>query len=364
MTYNKKTPYNDLPLLPKNTDLKGERFLPLLIKARAEIAELKGYLHSIPTNPMLIISPSILRESVASSEIEDIHTTLVDVLQTQLLTEEIKKGSGADKEVLRYRDALIWGFENLKEKSLSTRLIFGVHKKLIPDMSEDYRRDQNYIAERSTGEILYTPPSTNEIARLMYDWENFVNDAKNEQIDPLIKCAIAHYQFEAIHPFSDGNGRTGRILIVLQLVKENLLQLPALFISGYLIKNRSEYYRQIRQVTDTGKWDEYTSFMLTAFYRQAQETKRALLFAKIAYDSFKATIKKDFAGFYSADLINILFSFPVINPSKLAEELSIHRVTASKYLKAMTKAGLLKEKKSGIYHFYVNYKLLDAMQNK
>ncbi|MEO8637944.1 MAG: Fic family protein [Candidatus Taylorbacteria bacterium] len=362
MTFNKNHPYDDLPKLPPTSDLRAERFSSALVKARAELAELKGYLHSIPTNPMLIISPSILRESIASSEIEDIHTTLVDVLQTQLLSDEIK-GSGADKEVLRYRDALVWGFEKMNETSISTRLILGVHKKLMPHLPEEYRKDQNYIVDRALGEKLYTPPSPTEISRLMYNWENFVNNSV-DHLDPLIKCAIAHYQFEAIHPFADGNGRTGRILIVLQLIKEGLLPLPTLFISGYLIKHRSDYYKHLREITYSGEWGGYISFMLDAFYHQAFETKRVLLSAKYAYDSFKKILKIEHSSIYSADLVNSLFSFPVINPNKLAKELGTHRVTASKYLKAMTKAGLLREYKSGTYHLYLNFRLMDAMQNK
>lgn len=363
MTFNKDYPFNDLPLLPPTKSLHSTLFTDALIKARTEIAELKGYLHSMPIDPMLVISPSILRESLASSEIENIHTTLADVLQAQLLMDDTKKGSGADKEVLRYRSALIWGFEKLNEYSLSTRLIVGIQHKLLPQKREGYKREQNFIGEQATGEIIYTPPSPNEMNRLMHNWENFVNQT-DDTLDPLVRCAIAHYQFESIHPFEDGNGRTGRILIVLHLIKEGLLLLPTFFISGYLIQHRNAYYTHLREVTKSNSWDEYILFMLDAFYRQAKETKRVILSAKEAYDTFKNSLKTNYPDLYSTDLVNALFKYPIINPGKLAEELGIHRVTSGKYLKEMSTKGLLKEMKSGTYHLYINHSLLDAMHKK
>ena len=363
MTFNKDYPFNDLPLLPSMVNINNETFSSELIKARAEIAELKGYLHSLPIDPMLIISPSILRESLASSEIENIHTTLADVLQAQLLLDDAKSGSGADKEVLRYRDALMWGFEHLNEYGLSTRLILGIQHELLPQKREGYKREQNYIADSVTGEIIYTPPGPTEMDRLMYNWEIFSNK-KDDKFDPLIRCAIAHYQFESIHPFEDGNGRTGRILTVLQLINEDLLPLPTFFISGYLIQNRISYYKHLREVTANNSWSGYISFMLEAFYNQAKETKRVVLSAKKEHGNFKEFLKINYPNLYSADLVNALFRYPIINPGKLADELGVHRVTAGRYLKEMTAKGLLTETKSGTYHLYINHRLLDVMHNK
>ncbi len=363
MTFNKDYPFNDLPLIPPTEGINIEDFSSELIKARAEIAELKGYLHSLPIDPMLIISPSILRESLASSEIENIHTTLADVLQAQLLLEDVKQGSGADKEVLRYRDALMWGFKHLEEYGLSTRLILGIQHRLLPQKREGYKRDQNFIVDGLTMEKIYTPPSPTEMNRLMYNWENFTN-SKDDKLDPLIRCAISHYQFECIHPFEDGNGRTGRILVVLQLVNEGLLGLPTFFISGYLIQNRVAYYKYLREVTANNQWEGYISFMLEAFYHQAKETKRVVLSAREEHSNFKKLLKIDYPNLYSADLVNALFKYPIINPGKLAEELGVHRVTASRYLKEMTAKGLLRETKLGTYHLYINHRLLDVMHNK
>lgn len=363
MTFNKDYSFNDLPLLPPELALDLVALTPKLVQARTEIAELKGYLHSLPIDPMLIISPSILRESLASSEIEDIHTTLADVLQAQLLFDDDKNVSRADKEVLQYRNALMWGFKHLEDHGLSTRLILGIQHKLLPQKREGYKRDQNFIVDAATRQLIYTPPSPTEMDRLMYNWENFTND-KADELDPLIRCAISHYQFESIHPFEDGNGRTGRILVVLQLVNEGLLPLPTFFISGYLIQNRIAYYKHLREVTATNSWDGYISFMLEAFYHQAKQTKKVVLSAKGEHSAFKSLLKTNYPNLYSADLVNALFRYPIINPGKLAEELGVHRVTAARYLKEMTTKGLLKETKVGTYHLYINHRLLDVMHNQ
>jgi Fic family protein len=197
-----------------------------------------------------------------------------EALQAQLFPEAEQKKP--NKEVLRYRNAIVWGFENLKKVPISTRLILGIHKKLLSDQSSGYRKTQNRIANSATGAVIYTPPAANELPRLLGNWEQFVN-REEDGIDPLVKVAIAHYQFEAIHPFGDGNGRTGRILMVLQLIQQKLLALPILYVSGYINKNRSEYYRLLLAVRADEGWYNLILYMLKAFHQQAQETKSTLL---------------------------------------------------------------------------------------
>ena len=175
-----------LPFLPPKIDFKNPVFMPWLLKARTEMAELKGYSASMP-NPMLLISPAVIKESVASSNIENINTTIVEVLQNQLFPEAEQRKP--DKEVLRYRDAVLWGFENLKTFPVVTRLILGIHKKLIPQGHGEYRKLQNQIKNMTTGDVLYMPPASSEIPRLMSNWEKMMNES-NEELDPLIKCAI------------------------------------------------------------------------------------------------------------------------------------------------------------------------------
>jgi len=227
MPFDVNKPF-ELPLLPP-ASLKNEQFVDVLLKTRTELGELNGYSRSLP-NPLLLLSPAVLRESVASSNIENINTTMEQALQMQLSPESERKAP--DKEVLHYRDAILWGFESLKRLPLSTRIILGAHKRLIPQHSNGYRKTQNKITNSVTGEVFYTPPPAQAIRNLMSNWESFVNGGQGS-LDPLVRCAVAHYQFEAIHPFGDGNGRVGRILIVLSLVQSKLLSLPILYVSGY-----------------------------------------------------------------------------------------------------------------------------------
>lgn len=356
MSFTPTYPYQ-LPLLPPKANLKNPAFTDLIIKARTELAELKGYSFSMP-NPMLLISPAIIKESVASSNIENINTTVVDVLQNQLFPEDER--TIADKEVLRYRDAVLYGFSNLKKISISTRLILGIEKELLPESRGEYRKQQNQIINSTSKEVLYTPPVASGIPHLIGNWENFVN--QEDDIDPLVKCAIAHYQFEAIHPFEDGNGRTGRILMVLHLIQSEILTLPILYISGYINQNRSEYYRYLRMVTTDGNWDDFIVFMLKGFYLQAKDTKEMLFKIMLLLKEFKDTVRKDHKKIYSAELVEMLFSYPIITPVRLAKELNTHYTTTSRHLWQLAKAGLLKADKYGKYQLFINERLLKLMK--
>lgn len=359
MLFNKENPY-DLPLLPPKAELNSPKFKDVLLEARVALAELKGYSFSMP-NPLLLLSPAILRESIASSEIENIHTTIIDVLQNQLFPE--KEQRETDKEVLRYRDAVLWGYEHLKEYPVSTRLILGIQKRLIPSHHGEYRQLQNRIVNDKTKETIYTPPVARDIPMLMSNWETFINDDSGG-IDPLIKASVAHYQFEAIHPFGDGNGRTGRMLMVLYLIRKNILNWPILYISGYINSNRSEYYELLNNITHKQSWDDFIIFMLKGFYSQAKSTGNLLMHIMSLYDSFKAKLKTEHRKIYSADLVDILFSFPIITPLKLGKELGTHYATASRYLIQLSKAGILDERKAGKYHLFINKALIKIIQGK
>lgn len=352
-------PHN-LSHLPPEIDLKDQELLELVIKARSELGELKGYSYSMP-NPMLLLSPAIIKESLASSEIENINTTIINVLENQLFPEIEQKQP--DKEVLRYRDAIIEGFSNLSNVSLSTRLILRIQKTLLPETKGEYRNLQNGIENTATKEIIYVPPIAARIPDYMNNLEKFMNNEMLETVDPLIKCAISHYQFEAIHPFNDGNGRTGRILMVLNLIHADILTLPILYISGYINKNKSEYYRLLLEVTKKNNWKEYLQFMLKGFYLQAQATKKLLFAIMNLYREYRRSIKEKHRKIYSADLVEALFTYPIITPNKLAQEMGIHYTTATRYLEELRKASYLEEKKLGRYHFYINSKLLDILHS-
>jgi Fic family protein len=356
MSFDPTYPHRLAPLPPK-PPVNNADFGDLLIRARVELAQLKGASGQIP-NPLLLIAPVIIRESVASSNIENINTTLADVLQWQLFPEAEQREP--DKEVLRYHEAMIWGFDHYEKYALSSRLITGIQSRLMPDGNGQYRREQNQIANFATRESLYTPPIASDIPALIGNWENYVN-ATDESVDPLIRAAIAHYQFEAIHPFRDGNGRTGRILMVLQLIQSGLLQFPILYISGYINQNRSEYYRRLRGVTTDGNWHDFIEYMLEGFYVKAAETHQDLTNITRLFNEVKAQLKSENNKIYSADLVEALFTYPVITPTKLASQLNKHYTTTSKYLAQLTEMGILKEAIVGKYHLFANHKLLKIL---
>ncbi len=332
--------------------------MPWLIKARTELGELKGYSHALP-NPMLLLSPAIIRESVASSGIENINTTIEKVLEQQLFPETEQKPE--NKEVLRYRDAILWGFESMKKLPIGNRLILGIHQKLLGERSHGYRSTQNKIENSGTGEVLYTPPPPIEIGRLIGNWENYIHQY-DDSIDPLIKCAVAHYQFEAIHPFGDGNGRAGRILMVLYLVQTGLLNYPILFISGFINKNRSDYYRLLREVTTNENWCEFIEYLLRGFYLQARETKEQLFKVMELFNAYREGIKNKCGNIYSSDLVEQLFSLPIVTPVRLGNRLDVHYTTATRYLKQLEKEGFLQNQQVGKYQLYINKPLVDLLQ--
>lgn len=356
MPFNPKIPFA-LPPLPPSLNFKHERFVDIMLKARTELGELNGYSYSLP-NPMLLLSPTVLKESVASSSIENINTTVEHVLQMQLFPEAEQRQD--DKEVLRYREAIYWGFDQLKKLPISTRLVLGIHKKLLPETKNSYRMHQNTISNTATGEILYTPPPANELSRLVGNWENFLH--ADDSIDPLIKCAIAHYQFEAIHPFDDGNGRAGRILVVLYLIEQKLLNLPILYISGYINKNRAEYYRVLRAVSSDEKWNEFIVYMLKGFHSQAKETKDVLLKLIVLLQKSRERVKEKHKKIYSSDLVEALFASPIITPVNLGKRLGVNYRTASRYLAELVSGKFLKESKVGKYHLFINKPLLDLLK--
>ncbi len=339
--------------LPPTSVIRNEDFSDALLKARVELAELKGSAGQLP-NPLLLTAPLLIRESVESSGIENINTTVAKVLENQLLPTDEQRAP--DKEVLRYREALYWGGEQLSTIGLGNRMVLGIHEKLISDNGGVYRREQNHIVNSKTGEVLYTPPLQKDIPELIGNWEHYVSEFQGH--DPLIRAAIAHQQFESIHPFRDGNGRTGRILMVLELVQDGLLDLPILFMSGYINKNRTEYYALLRAVTSTGNWHDYIAFMLRGFYLQARETKETLKSITVHQRELKQQVKTAHAKIYSADLVDALFAYPIITPTRLAAEINIHYTTASKYLTELAEAGVLDSAKIGRNHFFINKQLV------
>lgn len=356
MDFNPDYPF-DLPALPPPVHEHDPALLRALLRARTELAELKGYSAAIP-NPMLLLSPAIIRESVASSGIENIHTTVESALQQELFPEAERRD--ADKEVLRYGEAMRWGTEQLTTLPLSSRLIVGIQQRLMPQLAPGYRTTPNRIVNSATQRAIFTPPRASDIPRLIGNWENFIND-EDSVFDPLLRCAIGHYQFEAIHPFGDGNGRTGRILMVLQLVQQGLLNQPTLFISGYINAHRQEYYRLLASVTNQGQWSGFLLFMLEGFYQQARETKATLLAVMQQLQEFKQQLRASDQRRVPFELAEHVFSHPITTPVQTGRELGVHYKTASKHLAQLVAAGLLENKQVGRYQLYLNRPLLTIL---
>jgi Fic family protein len=356
--FDSKKPHN-LVFLPPKVSLGSAQFADILIKARSEIAELKGYSSGLP-NPMLLLSPAIMKEALASSDIENVNTTMIDALQNELFEDSERRQP--DKEVIHYREAIMSGFANIKNNPISNRTILCIQENLVQDGRAGYRKTQNYIKNSATGETIYTPPIAAEIPNLISNLAQTIND-QDFIVDPLVRIALVHYQFEAIHPFGDGNGRTGRILMVLELIQEELLDFPIIFISGYINKNRREYYRLLLNVTEQGDWDSFIRFILQGFYEQAKATKIVLEQIKTAYFDTKKQVKAKLPKIYSTELMETLFAFPVINPMRLGEKLNVHYTTASRYLHALTRAGFLKNRKIGKYQLFINTELINILHD-
>lgn len=346
--------------LPPKDGYVNDEIVKELLLARTEIAELKGYCLDYP-NPLLLLSPAIIKESLASSEIEDIHTTLIDVLQNSLLPEVERRP--ADKEVLRYREAVMFGFRTLQKKPVIGRsLVIGIQNTLMQISGLGFRKDQNAIINPKTKKIVFVPPKSGDIDDLVANWEEYVNTPSAKlNDDPLIKCAIAHYQFESIHPFDDGNGRTGRILMVLQMIHSGLLTAPILYISGYINRNKSDYYKLLREVTNEGEWKNYILFMIKGFKEQAVKTKNHLLETRALFEKTRRDVKTRLPGVYSHELIEAIFVSPIITPTALATRINVHPITAGAYLRKLQDIGLLKSHKYGKYQMYGNTGLIKLL---
>jgi len=330
-----------------------------LKKARVAIAKIEGFLDATPNAHAAMINPIYLKEALESSEIENINTTLLEVLQQRL--NPVKKSQTNSQLVVNYFFALNWGIESLKNVGLSNRLIQGLHHRLIPTEDPEYRRVQVVIGD-GRGAVRYTPPQAQYIPQLISEWQKLVNT--ETKIDPLIIASAGHYQFEAIHPFADGNGRTGRMLLTLHLVHANLLAAPAIHISQYINSNKSKYYQLLRAVTEKGELERFVQYLVKGFAQQATHSYRLLRNLDRMRNECKRNIRSNIPHVYSAELIEAIFVNPVQTPVNLAKDLGIHYITASKYLKVLAQAGHLDVFKHGRYVYYINTKMLDLLEEK
>ncbi len=357
---NENIPYNELPELPPVANLETPEIFRATIKSNKLLAELKGFCQTLP-NPNMLLNTIILQESKDSSEIENIVTTQDELYRATLMDSIVK--NQATKEVLQYREAIYWGMEQLKNTGLiTTNLLVGIMQNLRW-ISDDIRRNPGTkLSNPSTGQIIYTPPEGEELIRTkLAALERFINDPDASFLDPLIKMALIHYQFEAIHPFSDGNGRTGRILNILYLIQQELIGLPVLYLSKYIIENKSDYYRLLREVTFNDNWIEWVLYVVNGVANTSENTLhkiRAILEMKSIAEK---EIKESLGSSYQKELIDLLFSYPYIKISVLEKNGIAKRQTASQYLQKIESTGWLISVKYGREMYFINKKLIDIL---
>lgn len=352
MAFSRTKPYNDLPLLVPDRKLwESIKIYKKLAEARAALAELKGRLPIIP-NPLMLINTLVLQEAKDSSTIENIFTTN-DALYKAFSSQAARPDS-ATKEVLRYREALWSAFTKLKRPSDFSEKTAVEIFKTITGKKEGIRNVQVYVG--STAHVVYTPPQPgNVLTKKMKNW--FITALNDNSIDPLIKMAMLHYQFEAIHPFTDGNGRTGRILNVLYMCKEKLIDLPVIYISKYILEFKNDYYRFLKEVTENGNWENWTLYMLEAVNQTASITLKKV---NAIYDNYIAAIEKvktKAPDIYSRELIDVIYNQPYCKIAILEEKKIASRNTASKYLRKLEELDLLKSEVVGRETLYRNLAL-------
>jgi Fic family protein len=357
--FDRKIPYNDLPLLPPQADIETKSILRKTVSAGRALAQLNGALLHLP-NPALFIDTIYLREAKASSEVENIITTNDELYQSLAVDRKVE--NHATKEVLNYKEALWLGLEQLRTKPFITANLCIKIVQCIRQNTASIRVTPGTTLSNSQGEIIYTPPSGETVIReKLANLEKFINEDNN--IEPLIKMALMHYQFEAIHPFSDGNGRTGRILLLLYLKISGLLDVPAIYPSEYIIDKKTEYYLKLRGVTEKNEWEAYILYMLDMIEDISFKSLKRLKTITTTMNKTADEIKKKLPKIYSKDLIEILFRLPYTKRQHLIDENIGNPKTVGNYLIALEENGFLKSVKAGKEKLYLNHQLLEILEH-
>lgn len=352
-----------MPSFPPLATLPPERFeTPAILKkvasAAQQLGELKGITASIP-NEGILINTLGLQEAKDSSAIENIVTTHDELFREVRDPEEELRP--AVKEVLRYAKALRAGVEAVSEQRVLTNNHILRVQEVLVENNAGFRRLPGTALKNQDGVIIYTPPDPSEVVPLMTDLERFINDGDRYPAHPLVKMALIHHRFEAIHPFYDGNGRTGRIINVLYLVLQDVLDIPVLYMSRYIISTKPEYYRLLREVSERDAWEEWVLYMLTAIEETARDGIQRITAIRRAFLEVKHRIRERFPKFYSQDLLNTLFSYPFTKIQFVEEDLGVSRLTAAKYLNQLADAGFLLKRRYGRSNYYINPSLYQVL---
>lgn len=351
-----------IPQLPLSYDFETKAVLKQVSETNRRLAELKGIAQTIP-NENILINTLVLQEALDSSAIENIVTTSDDLYKAELdLGGEI---NAAAKEVLRYREAMYVGFNRVRAKKiLSLNDIIAIQRELERN-NAGFRKVPGTVLKSSGGDVVYTPPQdSTEIEQLMSNLQQYINDSDRHPVDPLIKLPIIHHQFESIHPFYDGNGRTGRILIILYLIINELLDWPILYLSRYITHNKSEYYRLIQCIRDKNsdnftEWEQWILFILKGIEVTALQTIELVKQIAQLMAEYKNILRPLFKQQYKHELLNNLFFHPYTKIEYMQKDVMVQRKTATKYLDKMVVAGLLQKIKFGRSNYYINTKLME-----
>jgi Fic family protein len=352
------TPYNQLPPLPPAHDLESKTVLKACITARAALAELKQAAELIPNQTMLINTIPLL-EAKDSSEIENIVTT------TDQLFQHVHGDGSADhatKEALRYRSALHRGYKSLETRPLCTSTAVEICSTLKGANMDIRRTPGTQLANDRTGEVIYTPPEGEAHLRdLLANWERFLHN--QTELDPLIRMAVGHYQFEAIHPFSDGNGRTGRVINILYLIQEKLLTLPILYLSRHIIAHKADYYRLLREVTQNQAWEPWLLFVLQAVEETSRWTTAKIAAIRGLAEHTTEHVRARLPKIYSRELADVIFEQPYCRITNLVEKNIAQRQAASRYLKELVELGVLRETAHGKEKLFIHPKLMRLLSH-
>jgi len=359
MSFKKDIPYNELPLLPPQVDIETKPILKQAIKANTELARLKGSAGIIP-NQLVLFNSILLQEAKTSSEIENIVTTNDELYKA--ISTNAKKIDQNTKEVLHYRKALWQGFDTLKSKPFLTTRLFIDIVNIINENNAGIRKHPDTKIATSTGHVIYTPPEgENIILDKLSNLEKYIN-THDDSVDPLIKCAVIHYQFEAIHPFADGNGRTGRIINILYLLQNKLLDLPILYLSKYIIRNKKEYYQKLRNVTEKQEWQSWILFLLRAIENTSKETLEKINKISSLLENTIKRVKTELPKIYSKELVELLFQLPYCKIRFLTDNDIAKRQTASEYLNQLENIGILFSIRVGKEKLFINKEFMEILE--
>lgn len=361
-SFSPEHPFNQLPFLPPpREEVETLSILRQESRAATALAELKGLSRLLP-NPAILINALVLKEAKASSEIENIITT--DDKLYQAMTLKGQPVDTATKEVLYYRQALYTGYRFINEKGfLSTNGIVQIQQELEQNQAGIRRLPGTSLRNDRTNQVIYTPPDDSDVLnRLMHNLEEYLNRHQPDDVSLLIKLAVQHYQFESIHPFYDGNGRTGRIINVLYLILHKLLGEPILYLSGYIITHKAEYYRLLQAVRTEINWSDWILFILQAVEVTARQTIEQITRIQALFDQTVDRVRAELPKVYSKELIEVLFEYPYSKIEFVVERLRIDRRTASRYLHLLVQADVLKAEQKWKETLFINHHLVSLLR--